>query len=315
MDDADEAVIPLRPGFDVQFRGFHRNQVIEHLEVLEDQLKIVTIDRNEAVRLNSDLRKLYDSTRQDLHETRQQLKRIESSDTGLPAASQRVQNMLANAEEEVQTLREQAQHQAENIRGAAESEADQLVEEAENATREFRAECSSLLAEVEKRRDQMRREHAAQVRDIREREHRMRKTVRDEYKAMVAAAQQEADELITRAQQECGQRDAASEQFRLDVQEEASRKRTELEQLRQAVLSCMDKAADAISESTTVLHAQAPSTALEPEPLPEPPQIQVRLPEQRDDVQTYTVPLNTNGAGLTSVTPVATDGHDASRQG
>ncbi|MDR7301070.1 hypothetical protein [Haloactinomyces albus] len=308
MDESDEAVIPLRPGFDVQFRGFHRNQVIDHIEVLEDQLKIVTIDRNEAVRLNSDLRKLYDSTRQDLHDTEQQLKRIESSDTGLPAASQRVQNMLSAAEDEVQTLRERAQHQAEIVRGSAENEADRLVEEAENAAAELRAECSSLLSEVERRRDQMRREHASQVHDMREREHRLRKAIRDEYKAMVSSAQEEANELIARAQQECGQRDAESEQLRLDVQEEIHRKRTELEQLRQTVLSSLGTAADTIDASTTALHAQAPSSDIDQQPpLPDPPP--VRLPEQQDNVRTYTIPLNNNGTSLDSAMPVATDGH------
>ncbi len=133
MEDAADAVVPLRPGFDLQLRGFSRQQVIEHIELLEDQLRMVTIDRNEAVALNSDLRRLCESTRQDLDEAEQRLKRIESSDTGLPAASQRVQNMLANAEEEVQTLREQTKRQAETIRGTAETEARQLVEQAEQA--------------------------------------------------------------------------------------------------------------------------------------------------------------------------------------
>ena len=58
MEDAADAVVPLRPGFDIQIRGFNRNQVVEHIEHLEDQLKLVTLDRNEAARLNSDLRKL-----------------------------------------------------------------------------------------------------------------------------------------------------------------------------------------------------------------------------------------------------------------
>ncbi len=100
MEDAADAVVPLRPGFDIQIRGFNRNQVVEHIEHLEDQLKLVTLDRNEAARLNSDLRKLCDETRSALDETERRLKTIEASDTGLPAASHRVHNMLTNAEEE-----------------------------------------------------------------------------------------------------------------------------------------------------------------------------------------------------------------------
>lgn len=76
----------------------------------------------------------------------------------------------------------------------------------------------------------------------------------------------------------------------------------------------MDKAADAISESTTVLHAQAPSVVVAPEPMPDPPQIDARLPEQQEDVRTYTVPLNTNGTSLTSTMPVTTDGYDTAQR-
>lgn len=308
MEDAAETIVPLRPGFDIQFRGFHRDQVSEHIEVLEDQLKLVTIDRNEAVQLNSDLRSLYDSTRQDLNEARQRLERIESSDTGLPAASQRVQNMLAMAEEEVQTLRDQARHEAEVIRGSAETEATQLVTEAERTANELHAECTRLLTELESRRDQLRREHTKQVSDLREREHRMRQGIRDAYKETMEAARRDADELLATTRQKCAQLDAETEQRRLDALEEIHRRRTELDRQQNNVLSILERAGESIDDSTTALRSQTTeSDATEPgEP--------VRLPEQREDVQdqaedrkplaehpedlpTYTVPMHTNGNG------------------
>ncbi|GAA2820903.1 hypothetical protein [Saccharopolyspora taberi] len=292
MEDAD-AVVPLRPGFDIQIRGFHRNQVIEHIELLENQLKLVTIDRNEAAQLNGDLRRLCDDTRDALENAEQQLKRIESSDTGLPAASQRVQNMLTIAEEEVQTLRDQARRQAEIIRGTAENEARELIAEAEQAARDLRTECAELISTLESRRAALRREHDQRLSELRNRERAMRQSIRDEYKKTMAAAQEEADELLARTRKQCGQWDAESEQLRLDVLDEIHRQSTQLEELRTATMSALNNARESIDSSAALLIPQ-------PAPLPgAPDRSKVELPAQRDDVQTFNVDLtpHTNGSG------------------
>ncbi|KAA5828818.1 hypothetical protein ABT337_29580 [Saccharopolyspora hirsuta] len=297
MDDAD-SVVPLRPGFDIQVRGFNRSQVIDHIELLEDQLRLVTIDRNEAAQLNTDLRKLCDDTRRSLDAAEERLRRIESSDTGLPAASQRVQNMLSIAEEEVQTLRDQARRQAEIIRGTAETEARELISEAERNASELREECSQLISEVEERRARLHREHDQKVSELRSREHRMRQNIRAEYKRIIAAAQEEADELIAQTRRQCGQWDAETEQMRLEALEEIHAQQRRLEELRAAVLSSMDQAHRALSASVDELRAHPP--AVEPAPEPE-DQLPLQLPSQREDVQTFLIPIDgqhpsTNGA-------------------
>lgn len=334
MEDAD-AVVPLRPGFDIQVRGFSRNQVIEHIEVLEDQLRMVTIDRNEAVRLNNDLRKLCEDTRRSLDESETRLKRIESSDTGLPAASQRVQNMLSMAEEEVQQLRDQAKRQAEIIRGRAETEARALLNDAEQAASELRDECNELVTDVEERRAKLQREHEQKLSEQRNREYRMRQDIRGEYKKVLAQAQEEADALTTDTRKQCSEWDAETERMRLEVLEEIRTKQASLEQLRTEVLSAMNDAKERLDTSVGQLQEVEVGTA-EAEPtdatstdsdtdsetaeatgteavgtevassgaggkdgvLPE-----VTLPEQREDAQTYTIPIEpehtTNGASRT----------------
>ncbi|MHA6802718.1 hypothetical protein [Salinifilum ghardaiensis] len=253
MEDAADAVVPLRPGFDIQIRGFNRNQVIEHIEHLEDQLKLITLDRNEAVRLNGDLRKLCDETRSALDETERRLKTLEASDTGLPAASQRVHNMLANAEEEVQTLRSDAQRQAEIIRGTAENEARELITQAEENARQLRDECSSLIAEVEARRDLQRREHDQNLSELRTREQRLRQEVRNEYKRIIDAAQEEADAALGEARRRCGEWDAETERMRLEALEEIHAKHAQLEQLRHGVLATMENARSLLDNSADTL--------------------------------------------------------------
>ncbi|SFT09112.1 hypothetical protein [Saccharopolyspora flava] len=303
MDDAD-AVVPLRPGFDIQVRGFSRHQVIEHIEVLEDQLRMVTIDRNEAVRLNNDLRKLCDDTRRSLDQAEQRLKSIENSDTGLPAASQRVQNMLAIAEDEVQTLRDQAKRQAEIIRGTAETEARALISEAEQAASELRDECNELVTDVESRRATLQREHEQKISEQRTREYRMRQEIRNEYKKVVGDAQEEADALISETRRQCGQWDAESEQMRLEALEEIRVERQRLEELRSSVLQAMDNAKRVLDESAANLRTttDTPDAAEAEGPVETDGRRlqEVTLPEQRDDVQTYTIPIEpqhtTNGA-------------------
>ncbi|MEB3368045.1 hypothetical protein [Saccharopolyspora mangrovi] len=305
MDDAD-AVVPLRPGFDIQVRGFSRNQVVEHIEVLEDQLRMVTIDRNEAVRLNNDLRKLCDDNRRSLDQAEQRLKSIESSDTGLPAASQRVQNMLAIAEDEVQTLRDQAKRQAEIIRGTAETEARALISEAEQAASELRDECTELVNDVEARRTKLQREHEQKLSEQRSREYRLRQEIRSEYKRVITSAQEESDALIAETRRQCGQWDAESEQLRLEALEEIRVEGQRLEELRASVLAAMDSVKGELDRATANLRAKSDTaTAAETDGGPveaadEQRLHEVTLPEQRDDVQTYTIPIEpqhtTNGA-------------------
>lgn len=272
MEDA-EAVIPLRPGFDIQVRGFHRNQVSEHIELLEDQLRLVTIDRDEAAQLNTDLRKLCDDNRHSLDEAKARLRRIENSDTGLPAASQRVQNMLSAAEEEVQSLREQARRQADIIRGSAETESRELINEAERVAGELRNECSQLAAEVEARRNQLRREHEQSTSDLRNREKQLRQAIRDEYKRNIDQAQAESDEMLSETRRQCAQLDAETEQHRLDVLQEIRDKHTQLEELRDAVLSSMDRARQMLDDSAGNLRAQHPD-------MMSPVQVDVEVPQQ-----------------------------------
>ncbi|MCX2733528.1 hypothetical protein OOZ19_25075 [Saccharopolyspora sp. NFXS83] len=290
MEDSAHAVVPLRPGFDIQVRGFHRRQVTEHIELLEDQLRMVSIDRNEAVALNSDLRRLCDDARHDLAEAELRLKRIEASDTGLPHASQRVQNMLSLAEEEVQTLREQAQRQAQTMRGSAEYEAQQLISAAERAAEDMRSECSRLVDELDARQRQIRREHEQSLAEIRERERVMRHNIRDEYKAVVTAAQEEADELLSRTRWECGQRDAETEQLRLDVLQDLHTKQARMEELRTAVLSSLDSVGRLVGATTNEIGAQEIDNVIDAELVGEPAQ-HVWLPEPRGDTQSYLIPL------------------------
>lgn len=296
MEDA-EAVVPLRPGFDIQVRGFHRNQVTEHIELLEDQLRLLTIDRDEAAQLNTDLRKLCDDNRHSLDEAEARLRRIEHSDTGLPAASQRVQNMLSAAEEEVQSLREQARRQADIIRGSAETESRELINESERVAGELRNECSQLAADIEARRNQLRQEHDQNASDMRNRERKLRQAIRDEYKRVIDQARAESDDMLNETRRQCAQLDAETEQHRLNVLQEIRDKHTQLEELRDAVLSSMDRARQMLDDSAGNLRAQHPDMMNPIQVAVDVPQ-QALVPEPREqDSPTASTEQSGNGNG------------------
>ncbi|GAB3299224.1 hypothetical protein [Parasphingorhabdus pacifica] len=312
MEDAD-TVVPLRPGFDIQVRGFNRGQVMDHVEQLENQLKLVTIDRNEAAQLNADLRKLCEDTRHDLAEAEERLRSIESSDTGLPAASQRVQNMLAIAEEEVQSLRDTAKRQAETIRGSAETEAGELLSEAERAAEEIRADCAQLLERVEARNDEVRREHAQALKDLRERDQRLRHSIRDAYKRAMDIAQQETDQMLAQTREQCAELRTDTERRRREAFAEIRSQQENVTTLRMAVVSAMEQVRESLETSSAGLHDQVeeagdPLISTEAQHHQVPEQLREEsIPQQRENVQTFTFPLDAldpNGA------PRAAEDHD-----
>jgi cell division septum initiation protein DivIVA len=214
----EDAVIPPRPSFNLQARGFSRTQVNEHVELLEDRLRLLARERDEAVQLNAD--------------------RNQQADTG-----------HIRWEDE----RDQARRQAEVIVDRAEAEARELISDAESLVNELRAEADELAGALEKRHDKLRREHAKKVDDLRAREKRLRHTIRREYKNLIANAQDEADELIAYSRLLCQQEDNQAEERRLDALEEIKREREALDGLRRETQFALDNAAACISTYTASL--------------------------------------------------------------
>src|SRR5438270_14063861 len=51
----DRELVPLKPGFDVVWHGFDRAQVKQYLEDLEDEIKLISADRDAALSQVADL--------------------------------------------------------------------------------------------------------------------------------------------------------------------------------------------------------------------------------------------------------------------
>src|SRR5689334_2637911 len=122
MGAKEQEVVPLHAGFDVVYRGFHRRQVIEHIDNLEDQLRYTSLDRAEAMAQSADLRKLLEMTRQDLEEARSRVERLEMSPSTTAGATERLHRMLLLAEDESAELRIRADREVTSLRRNAEVE-------------------------------------------------------------------------------------------------------------------------------------------------------------------------------------------------
>jgi cell division septum initiation protein DivIVA len=240
----EPGVVPLGAGFDIEFRGFNRKQVAEHIELLEEQLKLTAIDRDEASQVNADLHRLCDELRGELDEARGQLTRIETSETGVARASQRMYNMLLLAEEEAEAVRERAQRHAETVRGMAETDARQIRAEAEAEAAALCAECERKVGEIEAWWDWINAEHVRKTDALRSQHEQIRGLIRNEYEQAMVQARHAAEELLTLADQRCAEREREADARRSKLLAEIADHHVELQRARETLAASLQEVRD-----------------------------------------------------------------------
>ncbi|SDL48500.1 hypothetical protein SAMN04488074_111130 [Lentzea albidocapillata subsp. violacea] len=226
MGAKEQELVPLHAGFDVVYRGFHRRQVIEHIENLEEQLRFTSLDRAEALAQAADLRKLLEMTRRDLEDARARIERLESTSGTHASATERMHRMLRLAEDETAEMHLQAERECADLRARTDVELAALRAEAERESAAMRAEaeselyaarqdCASRAATMERRELEMERRCA----DL-EAQHRQRADeVERECAEAVAEAQADADMLLRETALQCNSLEADSERKREKAQQ------------------------------------------------------------------------------------------------
>lgn len=226
MGAKEQELVPLHAGFDVVYRGFHRRQVIEHIENLEEQLRFTSLDRSEALAQAADLRKLLEMTRQDLEDARARIERLESTSGTHASATERMHRMLRLAEEETAEMHLQAERECTDLRARTDVEVAALRADAERESAAMRAEaeselyasrqdCATRAATMERRELEMERRCA----DL-EAQHRQRADeVERECTEAVAEAQADADMLLRETALQCNSLEADSERKREKAQQ------------------------------------------------------------------------------------------------
>jgi chromosome segregation ATPase len=241
MGAKESEIVPLHAGFDVVYRGFHRRQVIEHLENLEEQLKYTTVDRAEALAQAADLRKLLEMTRRDLDEARARIERLEMSPHTTSGASERLHRMLVLAEDEANELRLRAERDVKALRERTEAEladlrrevGDELTAERAEAdahAREQREAANLRAAELDQREVDLERRRTEVEAHLKARVEQ----VDAECAAAIARAQEDADRLLRETAEECNRLESESDAKRAKAQNffelTMTRRRKEAEQ-------------------------------------------------------------------------------------
>ncbi|MEU4803616.1 hypothetical protein [Actinosynnema sp. NPDC023587] len=225
MGAKEPEIVPLHAGFDVVYRGFHRRQVIEHIDNLEEQLRYTSVDRAEALAQAADLRKLLEMTRGDLEESRARIERLEMSPNTTAGATERLHRMLLLAEDESAELRLRAEREADSLRQRTEVEVAELRREAE-------AEIAELRAAAQEHARDLREAAARRAADLDEREVELERRRADtetylaeraaqvdaECADALARAQEDADRLLRETAEQCNRLETESEDRRTKVQ-------------------------------------------------------------------------------------------------
>jgi hypothetical protein len=226
MGAKEQELVPLHAAFDVVYRGFHRRQVIDHIENLEEQLRFTSLDRAEALAQAADLRKLLEMTRQDLEDARTRIERLETTSGSHASATERMHRMLRLAEDEAAEMHLQAERECADLRARtdvevaelradAEREAAAMRSEAESELYATRQDCASRTATVERLEVEMER----RCTDL-EAQHRQRADeVERECAEAVAQAQADADHLLRETALQCNSLEADSERRREKAQQ------------------------------------------------------------------------------------------------
>jgi chromosome segregation ATPase len=157
--------------FTVVRRGFDRDQVEERLGTLLADLKSAVVERDRLTRQLDDSRSDTRSARTELAETRAEVERLAGQVAELSVVpstvdgmSDRLQQMVRIAQDEVNDMRTRATRSAAQILSMAQAEADELGERSAQQRRAFEAEQREIQEELRARIDESR----AHLRELRE---------------------------------------------------------------------------------------------------------------------------------------------------
>lgn len=149
MRGADDEVIPLHPPFETVLRGFHREQVVEHIEALEARIAIAEADRVAALEQVSELSRVLEHLRREAEEATSRLELMQRSSLG--GAGVRIQRMMQRVEDEIGELRAGAYRESAELREQSRAEADRMLRETTERCARMEAEAGSRMQDYQAR--------------------------------------------------------------------------------------------------------------------------------------------------------------------
>lgn len=148
----DRELVPLKPGFDVVWHGFDRAQVKQYLEDLEDEIKLISADRNAALSQVADLTEQLRAAHARITELGKQVTELVELPKNPDDLDDRCKRMV-----------QLAHHQAAEITARAQAAATHSWSGAEDAAAKLRSGYEKLLAELDRQRQEVRSQHSKVV--------------------------------------------------------------------------------------------------------------------------------------------------------
>lgn len=161
MHGTRDEVVPLPPPFEIVRRGFHPQQVTDHVTALKARVATIGTERNVALQRAEDLNEQGEKLRREAAEATRQLDELrkEASETAaeldrlqrlpLTGATGRIQRMLQIAEDEAAELKAATEQEITSLRDSARAEADRLLTQTRQQCERLEAESNALRQAVE----------------------------------------------------------------------------------------------------------------------------------------------------------------------
>ena len=155
VSDVQE-LVPLRTGFDVVLRGFRRAQVRAYVRAVEEELRLLTADRDANAALAESLTAEVEQLRAQNARLTKQIDEMSRTPVSPDAVPPRLRRMVELAKEEASEITARAQAAAEHSWAAAQEAAGRL-----------RAKYAEALAEMDRTRREVEAEHQTMLQQAR----------------------------------------------------------------------------------------------------------------------------------------------------
>ncbi|MEO6090709.1 MAG: metallopeptidase [Umezawaea sp.] len=235
VTDATE-VVPLATGFDVAWPGYHRNQVRRYVREVEADFRLVSADRDGALRCADLLTARLEAERHENRRLRARLDRVCRTPVDLAGVDERLRHVLELAHAEAAGIRVAAERSAatahrvdadrrrhyDTLVARLEAELRQAAAEHHELMRRARLEVAALTLDGQRRRRAL-DEQAARVRARVHEDFELAMSVRRaeaarELAEHVAASREHAERIVSDARAEVavltGHRDHLADQLR-----------------------------------------------------------------------------------------------------
>jgi colicin import membrane protein len=205
-------LLPLRTDFDVRWRGYDHEQVQHYVHEVEDELAVLTTDRDAALARAESLARQLEAARAEIAELRARLDRVCRTPIDPEALTERLRRMVELAHAEAEEITTRARTAARQDWANAHQAADRLRRRAEHLV----AELDRRRADVEtEQRELMDRAHA-QVETMTRQAERRRRELDDQAAQVRRQIESDFEEAMAQRRAEA-MRALADQQHRAQV--------------------------------------------------------------------------------------------------